>query len=129
MSKKSPSVKALALLRSYGWTPHVVEHWDGFAGVRKDLLGFCDILAFNARVGAPTLAVQVTADDVASRVKKLLAEPRVATCLRCGWRIEVWGMRKTPVNGCGVKARTLLLDEDGSVRVEQGSLALESAAT
>lgn len=66
---------------------------------------------------------------MSSRVKKILAEPRAAMALRCGWRVEVWGMRKAPVNGSGILARTLVLEEDGSIRVEEGSLALESAST
>lgn len=124
---KSPTEKALMVLRANRFSPHVVEHWDGFAKVRKDLLGFADILAFNPRIGCPTLALQVTSTDVASRVKKILAEPRAAMALRCGWRVEVWGMRKAPVNGSGILARSIVLDEDGSLRVEEGSLALESA--
>lgn len=128
---KSPTEKALLLLRVHRFTPHVVEHWDSFAKVRKDLLGFADILAFNPWIGAPTLALQVTSvqGGVSSRVKKILAEPRAAMALRCGWRVEVWGMRKTPVNGSGILARTLLLNKDGSIRVEEGSLALESVST
>lgn len=126
---KSPTEKALMLLRANRFSPHVVEHWDGFAKVRKDLLGFADILAFNPRIGCPTLALQVTSTDVSSRVKKILAEPRAAMALRCGWRVEVWGMRKAPVKGSGILARTLILDEDGTIRVEEGSLALESAST
>lgn len=54
---KSPTEKALLLLRANRFSPHVVEHWDGFAKVRKDLLGFADILAFNPRLGGPTLAL------------------------------------------------------------------------
>jgi hypothetical protein len=129
---KSPTEKALHLLRAHGWHAEVVEHWNSFAKVRQDLMGFADILAFNPRVGCPTLALQVTAADgggVAERVTKILAEPRALLALRCGWRIEVWGMRKAPVNGSGIKARTLLWEEDGTVRVEEGSLALESAST
>lgn len=136
MSKpKSPTEKALHLLRAHGWQAHVVEHWvkfPGRPGYRADLLGFCDILAFNPRIGAPVLALQVTAaagGGVQERVTKITAEPRALMALRCGWRIEVWGMRKSPVNGSGIKARTLLWEEDGTVRVEEGSLALESAST
>lgn len=125
---KSPTQKALHLLRAHGWHAEIVEHWNSFAGIRQDLMGFIDVLAFNPRVGCPTLAVQVTAESgVAARVTKILAEPRAAMVLRCGWRIEVWGTRKTPVNGSGIKARTLLMDEDGTVRVVDGSLALEAS--
>lgn len=127
-ARKSPTQKALHLLRAHGWQAEVVEHWNSFAGVRQDLMGFADVLAFNHRVGCPTLALQVTAESgVAARVTKIQAEPRAMYALRCGWRIEVWGTRKTPVNGSGIKARTLLLDEDGTVRVVDGSLALEAS--
>jgi hypothetical protein len=120
------------ILRAHGWYAEVVEHWNHFAGRRQDLMGFADILAFNPRVGCPTLALQVTAaagGGVAERVNKCVAEKRAILALRCGWRIEVWGTRKTPVNGSGIKARTLLIEEDGSVRVEDGSLALEQSAS
>lgn len=131
---KSPTEKALKLLRAYGFDAHVVEQWvkyPGRPGYRQDLLGFADILAFNPRLACSTLALQVTAatSGVAERVKKTVAEPRARMALSCGWRIEVWGMRKSPVNGSGIMARTLLLDEDGTVRVEPGSLALESVPT
>lgn len=125
---KSPTEKALMILRAHGWHAEVVEHWNSFSKRRQDLMGFADILAFNPRVGCPTLALQVTAGSgggVAERVQKCIDEPRAVLALRCGWRIEVWGTRKTPVNGSGIKARTLLIEEDGSVRVEDGSLALE----
>lgn len=127
MAKQSPTEKALKLLRAHGWHAEIVEHWNSFARVRQDLMGFADVLAFNPRVGCPTLAVQVTAESgVASRVTKILDEPRALVVLRCGWRIEVWGTRTAPVNGSGLKARTLLMDEDGTVRVVEGSLALEA---
>lgn len=131
MKTKSPTEKALLLLKSYGFAPEVVEHWNSFAQIRQDLLGFADILAFNPRIGSPTLALQVTSEKggVAARVKKILAEPRAAMVLRCGWRIEVWGMRTAPVKGSGILARSFVLEEDGSIRVEEGSLALEGAST
>jgi hypothetical protein len=130
---KSPTEKALRLLEAYRWEPEIVERWDSFAKVRKDLMGFADLLAFNPRVGCSTLALQVTSEDnVAARVKKLMSDekvaPKVLRSLRCGWRVEVWGMRTSPVNGSGIKARTLLLNEDGTVRVVDGSLALEQSA-
>ena len=128
---KSPTEKALQLLRAHGWHAEIVERWvkyPGRPGYRQDLLNVADILAFRPSVGCPTLAVQVTAaGSDGERVKKLLAEPRVQLMLRCGWRIEVWGMRKSPVNGSGLKARTLLWD-DGQMRVAEGSLALEASA-
>ncbi len=128
---KSPTEKALNLLKAYGFSPEVVEHWNSFAQIRQDLLGFADILAFNPRIGAPTLALQVTSEKggVAARVKKILAEPRAMLALRCGWRIEVWGMRSKPVKGSGILARSFVLDDDGTVRVEEGSLAIEVAQT
>lgn len=125
---RSPTQKALQLLRAHGWHVEVVEHWDGFAKKRRDLLGFADLLAFNPRVSVSTLAVQVTAaGSDAARVTKLKGLANVRRALACGWRVEVWGMRKAPVNGSGLKARTFIF-EDGAIRVEEGSLALEASA-
>jgi hypothetical protein len=40
----SPTAKSLALLRELGYLAVVTEHWDGFAKVRRDLLGCIDVL-------------------------------------------------------------------------------------
>ncbi len=128
---KSPTQRALAILRGHDYVAAVTEQWNPHARVRQDLFGFCDVLA--VRPGT-TLAVQATsASNVASRFAKLTdtetpVGQRVWDCLRAGWRIEVWGLRqKADRHGSKLKARTLVLEEDGSVRIAECSLAIEGS--
>lgn len=65
----SPTARTLAWLREQGWDADVVERWVPGANVRRDFLGFADILAIR---GEATLAVQAcSATDVAKRVAKV----------------------------------------------------------
>src|SRR5690606_37554474 len=50
----SPTARTLAWLREQGWDADVVERWVPGAKVRRDFLGFADILAIR---GEATLAV------------------------------------------------------------------------
>lgn len=123
--------RALAVLRGHGYLATVVEHWNPHVRQRKDLFGFADLLAV-----APghTLAVQATtADHVADRVNKL-TEPAskvaaaVFDCLRAGWRVEVWGLRKKADQyGSKLKARSLYLNplDPEEVLVADLSLAIQ----
>ena len=122
---KTHTGRAIEYLEAIGWTAGIVERKLART-VSKDLFGFADIMAVNSKDSAGTLAVQVTDHtDVSKRLKKLLNEPRAVECLKCGWRIEVWGIRDEPDrNGKYLKARTLKL-EDGEVRVIDGSLVLD----
>ena len=86
----SPTQRALALCRKYGWTAQVVERWNPYARVRQDLFGCIDLVVLDGSSYGP-LGVQVTSGSGHSaRVKKSIAEPRVAEWLRSGARFEVW---------------------------------------
>jgi carbonic anhydrase len=93
-------------LRDEGWTAEIVEHWVPGANIRRDLLGFIDVLAVR---GADTLAVQTTsAANVSARIRKIAEHPNVGAVREAGWCIHVHGWKK-------VKGRwTLHRDEDVS---------------
>ena len=92
--KNSPTQRTLKELRDH-YAPSAVEtteHWNPWSKTRRDLFGFCDVLAI---VGTTTMAVQTTsASNHAARVAKLQAEPRVRAVLQAGWLVQVWSWRK-----------------------------------
>lgn len=90
--RKVPATQlSLKLLRKEGYLCAVVEHWNHFSCIRKDLFGFIDIIAIR---GCNTLAVQTTsAPNFAARIKKIRSIPHHETVLRA-WGIEVHGWKK-----------------------------------
>ena len=92
MAKVSPTQRSLAYLREQGYHCEVVEKWNSFTRQRKDLWGWCDILAIREN---EVLAVQVTASAVADRIKKILDSDTLALVRKAGIRIEVHGWRKS----------------------------------
>jgi len=91
MAAKSPTQRSLEHLREQGYHCEVVEKWNSFTKQRKDLWGWCDILAIRK---GEVLAVQVTAQAVANRIKKIQDSDTVALVRDAGIRIEVHGWRK-----------------------------------
>lgn len=87
----TPTQRSLAYLRDEGYLVAIVEHWNPFARIRQDLFGFIDLLAIRRD---ETLAVQVTASGVSSRVKKIEASPHLGRVREAGWKILVHGWRK-----------------------------------
>ena len=87
----TPTQRSLAYLREEGYLVAIVEHWNPFARIRQDLFGFIDLLAIRRD---ETLAVQVTASGVSSRVKKIEASPHLGRVREAGWKIFVHGWRK-----------------------------------
>jgi hypothetical protein len=87
----TPTQRSLQYLREQGYLCEVVEHWNPFARIRKDLWGWCDILAIRKN---EVLAVQVTASGVADRIKKIMASETLDKVRDAGIRIEVHGHRK-----------------------------------
>jgi len=90
-SSRSPTQRSLEYLRELGYHCEVVEKWNSFTKQRKDLWGWCDILAIRKD---EVLAVQVTASAVADRIKKIQESTTVALVRDAGIRIEVHGHRK-----------------------------------
>jgi len=88
-----PTQRALAHCRAKGWTAGIVEKWNVHAGIRQDLFGCIDLIVLDGQPGA--LGVQVTSgSNVAARITKSLAEPRLRTWLQSGSRFSIWGYRK-----------------------------------
>ena len=90
-SSRSPTQRSLEYLRELGYHCEIVEKWNSFTKQRKDLWGWCDILAIRKD---EVLAVQVTASAVADRIKKIQDSTTVALVRDAGIRIEVHGHRK-----------------------------------
>ncbi len=91
MAKVSPTQRSLAYLREQGYHCEVVEKFNSFTKQRKDLWGWCDILAIRR---GEVLAVQVTAAGVSDRIKKIMASDTLGLVREAGIRIEVHGWRK-----------------------------------
>lgn len=91
MASVTPTQRSLAYLREQGYHCEVVEKWNSFTKQRKDLWGWCDILAIRR---GEVLAVQVTASAVSDRIKKIMASDTLALVREAGIRIEVHGWRK-----------------------------------
>ena len=97
----SPTELTLNRLRKEGWTAAVVEKWKPCLrkgklepyGVRVDLFGLFDVLAFN---DFWIVGIQATsASNHASRVKKMRANPLLEAWLRNACRFaEVWTFRQ-----------------------------------
>ena len=100
----SPTQRVLARLKKHLWTAQVVEKWNAFAkpfGRRIDLFGLIDVLAI--RPGT-ILGVQASSgSDVASHIKKAMAEPRLVEWLDAGGKFQIWAWRK--LKGSGKRAQ------------------------
>ena len=94
MSKPSPTSRSLEVLREQGYTVEVVEKWNSFTKTRKDLFDFIDILAIKRD---ETLAVQATASGVSARLKKIMASDKLPKVREAGWKVQIWGWRKSSV--------------------------------
>ena len=102
-ASRSPTQRSLEYLRELGYHCEIVEKWNSFTKQRKDLWGWCDILAIRKD---EVLAVQVTASAVADRIKKIQDSTTVALVRDAGIRIECHGWRKNS------KGRYVLRVED-----------------
>ncbi len=87
----TPTQRSLATLRELGYLVEVVEKWNSFTRTRKDLWGWADLLAIRR---GEVLAVQVTSEGVANRVKKVMDSETIAWVREAGVRVEVHGWRK-----------------------------------
>ena len=87
----TPTQRSLAYLRDLGYLVEVVEKWNSFTRTRKDLWGWADLLAIRR---GEVLAVQVTSEGVANRVKKVTNSETIGWVREAGVRVEVHGWRK-----------------------------------
>jgi len=105
----SPTQRSLAYLRELGYYCEVVEHWNSFTAQRKDLWGWCDILALRRD---EVLAVQTTSSAVSARVNKILAAPNLNSVREAGIKIHVHGWIRQPINKTRKKVTYKLRIED-----------------
>ena len=92
----SPTQRSKALMEERGYTVEIVEKWIPGANIRKDFLGFGDLLCMRADPPDVVL-VQTTSDsNLASRVNKITESVHLALVRALGWGVHVhgWGKRK-----------------------------------
>lgn len=93
----SPTARSLAECRKRGWTAGVVERFNSHVRILQDLFGCIDIIAITPD---GILAIQATTgDNHASRVTKILEEPRAKKWVEAGARFEVWTWSKRGERG------------------------------
>ena len=103
----SPTARSLAYCREMGWTAAVVEQTIPKTYIKRDFLGFADLIVLRPDLDLPAdsnvtgiVAVQVTSgSNHAARAAKIAAEPRAKAWLVCGGLIEVWSWAKQGARG------------------------------
>ena len=91
----SPTARSLKVLRDAGFTAEVVEKWIPFAKVRKDLWGWCDIIALDPHT-CEVIAVQTTTkSNMAARATKIRESDITPLVRRCRIKIHVHGWYKS----------------------------------
>lgn len=97
--KDSPTRRSLAKLKQLGFQAAILERWNQWAKIRQDLWSFGDLIACRAGIGI--MLIQTTSgDNHAKRREKIINEPRAATWLESGGKIEVWSWAKRGDRGC-----------------------------
>jgi hypothetical protein len=92
----SPTQRSLAHLRSLGYVCQVVETWNSFARVRRDLFGCIDIVAL--KDGAPLLGIQCTSTPNLS-ARRTKCEAMGRRWITTGNQFELWGWAKQGPRG------------------------------
>lgn len=95
----TPTQRTLKNLRENGWIVQVVERWNSFARIRQDLFGCIDIVAVKGD-SRGVFGVQATSgNNVAARIQKSVAEPKLRAWLQAGNRFAVVGWSKRGPRG------------------------------
>ena len=93
--KRSPSAVSTDYMKERGYHVEVVERFIPGANIRKDLLGFGDLLCFKVAhkmAGERLVLVQTTSkSNMKARVDKVLSSPLLSLALE-HFRIEVHGV-------------------------------------
>lgn len=101
----SPTQRSLHLLREQGYMVDVVESYNAFARVRKDMFGWADLVALHPQKRG-VLAVQTTTGaNIQARVLKASAMASYKLWLACGNAVEFHGWRKVLKAGRGTKMK------------------------
>lgn len=90
----SPTQRTLKYLRDQGYKADVVEYWNSFARVRRDLFGIIDIVA--VKIGCPgVLGVQATSySNVSARIRKAKENTTLPVWIAAGNPFVIHGWRK-----------------------------------
>jgi len=90
----SPTQRTIKHLKEQGYVVEVVERWNPWGKVRRDLFGFIDLLAM--KHGLPwLLAVQTTTNaNLSHREKKIRESPLFELWRNTGNKIMVHGWAK-----------------------------------
>lgn len=82
------------MLREAGYTVYVVEHFNAFAKVRRDLFGFIDIVAMHPDIPGILGVQTTTGSHLAERKKKAEALLAYHLWIKTGNVVEFHGWRK-----------------------------------
>lgn len=94
----TPTARAMQDARELGFVAEKVEQKIPKTFITRDFAGFADLILFRPGVGI--IAVQVTSgSNHAARRTKIAAEPRAATWLESGGRVEIWSYAKQGARG------------------------------
>ena len=93
----SPTRRSLEMLRANGWTVDVTERWIAAIKIRKDWMGFGDLLC--CRPGQIMLVQTTTASNLMARWHKTVALPGAEAWLQSGGAIELHGWAKRGARG------------------------------
>lgn len=96
---RGPTQRSLNLLRERGYTVYVVEHFNAFAKVRRDLFGFIDIVALHPDKKGILGIQTTTSSNLAARITKAQALPAYSLWLDAGNVVEFHGWRKIGPRG------------------------------
>ena len=89
--------RSLANLRDRGYRPWVVEQWNPYAHVKKDLYGFLDIVALHKEKSGLLGIQTTTASNLAARITKAEGLEAFRWWIAAGNSVEFHGWHK--VNG------------------------------
>lgn len=104
----SPTQRSLAECRRREWNAEVVERWNPYARIRRDLFGWCDIVALT---GMQIIGIQAcVTGDLSKRVAKICHERALPArrWLESGGVVLVWGWA---LRGARGKRKTYELKE------------------
>ena len=99
MTRTSPTVRSLALLRKNGYSAQVTEKWNPYAKIRIDLFGFIDIVAIKEGEDGVVGVQTTTAAGFSARYKKILGIPAARIWLEAGNKILLHGWAKKGARG------------------------------
>lgn len=89
---KSPTARSLERLRAEGYVAEVVEKTIPRCFIKKDFIGFIDIIAFKP---GEIIGVQATSgSNHAARRTKILESENFPAWLQAGGHVEVWSWTK-----------------------------------